>query len=390
MNNTHRITLLAFLTYFVMSAMLTPIGIISIPMAEHFGQSVPEVTRQFSWLTGGILVGAVVALMIYDFAGLRQVFLGTYGVMTLALLSLMVLDSLTMVSLSLGIVGTGCGIGLAGAAIVISLTYDENRRASMLVLTDSCFSIAGFVAASFTTFLIARNFGWSTTYQMLALVTVTIIGLTVLSLFPRTSTEQADESSASPWPFPVWLCVISLFLYTLGQYAILFWLPSYAMTALTADEGAAGNLVGQFWLGMFLAQLFAAWWVLKIGVRKLVLIGSITTCIGTIPLWTVADISHLTLLALVWGFMNLAMLKAILAFATEMVAIPSPRLVSLMLLGATVGTAVSPAVTSQVVEWTDTRTVLMFGTGCYALLFCLMTSARLLDQSERPPVIGSS
>ncbi|MBO6658566.1 MAG: MFS transporter TsgA [Pseudomonadales bacterium] len=390
MNNTHRITLLAFLTYFVMSAMLTPIGIISIPMAEHFGQSVPEVTRQFSWLTGGILVGAVVALMIYDFAGLRQVFLGTYGVMTLALLSLMVLDSLTMVSLSLGIVGTGCGIGLAGAAIVISLTYDENRRASMLVLTDSCFSIAGFVAASFTTFLIARNFGWSTTYQMLALVTVTIIGLTVLSLFPLTSTEQAGESSASPWPFPIWLCVISLFLYTLGQYAILFWLPSYAMTALTADEGAAGNLVGQFWLGMFLAQLFAAWWVLRIGVRKLVLIGSITTCIGTIPLWTVADISHLTLLALVWGFMNLAMLKAILAFATEMVAIPSPRLVSLMLLGATVGTAVSPAVTSQVVEWTDTRTVLMFGTGCYALLFCLMTSARLLDQSERPPVIGSS
>ncbi|MBO6557405.1 MAG: MFS transporter TsgA [Pseudomonadales bacterium] len=390
MNNTHRITLLAFLTYFVMSAMLTPIGIISIPMAEHFGQSVPEVTRQFSWLTGGILVGAVVALMIYDFAGLRQVFLGTYGVMTLALLSLMVLDSLTMVSLSLGIVGTGCGIGLAGAAIVISLTYDENRRASMLVLTDSCFSIAGFVAASFTTFLIARNFGWSTTYQMLALVTVTIIGLAILSLFPRTSTEQAGESSASPWPFPVWLCVISLFLYTLGQYAILFWLPSYAMTALTADEGAAGNLVGQFWLGMFLAQLFAAWWVLKIGVRKLVLIGSITTCIATIPLWTVADISHLTLLALVWGFMNLAMLKAILAFATEMVAIPSPRLVSLMLLGATVGTAVSPAVTSQVVEWTDTRTVLMFGTGCYALLFCLMTSARLLDQSERPPVIGSS
>ena len=115
MNNTHRITLLAFLTYFVMSAMLAPIGIISTPMAEHFGQSVPEVTRQFSWLTGGILVGAVIALVIYDFSGLRQVFLGVYGVMTLALLSLMVLDSLMMVSLSLGIVGTGCGIGLAGA-----------------------------------------------------------------------------------------------------------------------------------------------------------------------------------------------------------------------------------------------------------------------------------
>ena len=222
-----------------------------------------------------------------------------------------------------------------------------------------------------------------------ALVTVTIVGLTVLSLFPRTVPEQADDAPANPWPLPVWLCVCSLFLYTLGQYSILFWLPSYAMTELVAEEGAAGNLVGQFWLGMFFAQLFVAWWVLKIGVRKLVLIGSVTTGIGTIPLWTVTDISYLTMLALLWGFMNLAMLKAILSFATEMVDTPSPRLVSLMLLGATVGTAVSPAVTSQVVEWTDTQTVLMFGTGCYALLFCLMTLARLLDQPERPPVVRS-
>lgn len=379
MNNTQRTTLLAFLTYFVMSAMLAPIGIISTPMAEHFGQSVPEVTRQFSWLTGGILVGAIIALLIYDFAGLKQVFLGVYGIMTAALLSLMVFDDLTMVRLALGVVGTGCGIGLAGAAIVISLTFDENRRASMLVLTDSCFSIAGFISAWVTTFLISREFGWSTSYQLLALVTVTIMGLALMSLFPKTTHEEGGNAPWTHWPLPVWLCVTSLFLYTLGQYSILFWLPNYAMTQLSAGEGAAGNLVGQFWLGMFFAQLFVAWWVLKIGVRKLVLIGSITTCLGTVPLWLVADVGYLTVLALVWGFLNLAMLKAILSFATEMVEVPSPRLVSLMLLGATVGTAVSPAITSQVVEWTDNRTILMFGTGCYALLFVFITSARTMS-----------
>jgi len=379
MNNTQRTTLLAFLTYFVMSAMLAPIGIISTPMAEHFEQSVPEITRQFSWLTGGILVGAIIALVIYDFAGLRQVFLGVYGIMTAALLSLMVFDDLTMVGLALGVVGTGCGIGLAGAAIVISLTFDENRRASMLVLTDSCFSIAGFVTAWVTTFLISREFGWSTSYQLLALVTVTIMVLALLSLFPRTTHEESNDAPWTPWPLPVWLCVTSLFLYTLGQYSILFWLPNYAMTQLAAGEGAAGNLVGQFWLGMFFAQLFVAWWVFKIGVRKLVLIGSITTCLGTVPLWIVADVGNLTVLTLVWGFLNLAVLKAILSFATEMVEVPSPRLVSLMLLGATVGTAVSPVITSQVVEWTDNRTILMFGTGCYALLFLLMTVARVMS-----------
>ena len=103
------------------------------------------------------------------------------------------------------------------------------------------------------------------------------------------------------------------------------------------------------------------------------------------PLWLVTDIGTLTILTLVWGFLNLAMLKATLSLATLMVAVPSPRLVSLLLLGATLGTAVSPAITSQVVEWTDNRTVLMFGSACYALLFCLMLIARALSQSYREP-----
>ena len=384
MHNTQRLTLLAFLTYFVMSAMLAPIGIISTPMAEHFGKSVPEVTRQFSSLTGGILAGAVMALVIYGRVNLRRVFLGLYGTMTLALMSLLMANSLTFVSITLGVVGVGCGIGLAGAAIVISLTYAEERRASMLVLTDGCFSVAGFVSAWLASFLAGQAFGWSTTYQLLGLVTATIAVLSALSVFPRTHPEATVEAGFSPWPAPVWLCVVALFLYTLGQCSILFWLPNYAVTQLSATGAAPGNLVSQFWLGMFLAQLFVAWWVLRIGVRRLVLIGSITACLASIPLWLVTDMGTLTILALIWGFLNLAILKAIVSLATLMVTVPGPRLVSLLLLGATLGTAVSPAVTSQIVEWTDNRTILMFGSLCYALLFCLMLLVRAFRGQYAP------
>ena len=72
------------------------------------------------------------------------------------------------------------------------------------------------------------------------------------------------------------------------------------------------------------------------------------------------------------------MLKAILSFATEMVRLPSARLVSLLLLGATTGTAISPFLTSQIVEWTDNRTILMFGSVCYATLFGLVLVASKL------------
>ena len=382
LSNLHRITLVSFLTYFVMSAMLAPIGILSGPMAEHFGQPVTEVTRQFSWLTGGILVGAVIALFIFDFFRLKPLFLLLYGLMGSSLVGFAVIDSLDLTRLLLGLIGTGCGIGLAAAAVTISHSYEEEARASMLVITDSFFSVAGFITAWLATWLVGQAFGWSTTYQLLALVPLAILLLSLVSEFPATTHQDLNKATAESWTLPVWLCVGALFLYTLGQNAMLFWLPGYAQTELGASSDSAGGLVGQYWLGMFLAQLFVAWWVLRIGVRRLAAIATTLACLLSIPLWTIRDVDLLTWLTLAWGFGNLALLKAVLSLAPTLVKIPSPRLVSLLLLGATTGTAVSPAVTSQIVEWTDTKTILMFSTASYALLFMLTTSALLLSRPK--------
>ena len=382
MNNTIRITAISFLTYFVLSAMLAPIGIISGPMAEHFNQSVSDITRQFTWLTGGNLVGAVIALFIFDYFGLKKLFAIIYGAIALALFSFRIVEDLDTAQYILGIVGLGSGVGLAGAAVTIARTYSEATRASMLVITDGCFSIAGFVTSWTAAFLVARDMDWSLTYQLSGLFAASIFVLGISSSFPAVEQDQGTEST-EPWPLAVWLCVASLFLYTLGQYSMLFWLPNYAITQLDAPELQAGALVGQFWLGMFLSQIFVAWWVMKIGVRRLVQIAALTTLLFSIPLWLHRDIDGLTILALIWGFANLSLLKATLSLATELVSVPTARLVSLLLLGATVGTAVSPVVTSQVVDWTSNHTVLMFGSGCYLVLVVLLSSALRMSSRQQ-------
>ena len=173
--NVQRITLVSFLTYFVMSAMLAPIGIISGPMAEHFDMPITEVTKQFSWLTGGILAGAVVALFIFDLFSLKRLFITIYGIISLVLLALFAVESLLIGSLIMGVVGFGSGIGLAGAALTISRTYNDDTRASMLVITDGCFSVAGFVCAWLAAYLVGQHFSWSTTYQLLGLVAISIV-----------------------------------------------------------------------------------------------------------------------------------------------------------------------------------------------------------------------
>ncbi len=387
LSNNQRLTLVSFLTYFLLSSTLAPIGIVSAPMAAFFGQSITEVTQRFSWLTGGILVGAVIALFIFDWIALKKLLIGIYSLIAVALFSLAFTTNLTYGGLVLGVTGVGSGIGLAGGALIISRIYTEEKRASMLVITDGCFSVAGFTCGWFATMLVSRELHWSTTYQFLGLVSLAIVIVAALTTFPQTTQEpQETKGSPSIWPAGVWLCVIALFLYTLGQYSMLFWLPNYAETVLGADSVIAGGLVGQFWLGMFFAQVFVAWWVYRIGVRNLLLLASLTTFLFSLPLWNLDDVQYLTPLALVWGFANLAMLKAIISLATQLVVLPSARLVSLLLLGATTGTALSPVITSQIVEQTDNHTILIFGSACYGSLALILGIVRYLSRTTPAPV----
>ena len=113
------------------------------------------------------------------------------------------------------------------------------------------------------------------------------------------------------------------------------------------------------------------------GIQRLVIIGSLTTRLCSVLLWLCGDIAGLIILAFIWGVANLALLKIIISFATLMVRLPTPRLISGLLLGATLGTAVSPWVTSQIVERWSSYFVLQFGSGCYlALVIVLLLASR--------------
>jgi len=382
LSNQQRITLVSFLAYFVMSGMLAPIGIISGPMAEYFGLPITEITAHFSWLTFGILAGSVIALLVFDWVPLRKLMSGLYGLILLCLVSFYLHDDVALIWPALGLVGICCGIGLAGAALTISRIYTTDRRASMLVITDSSFSVAGIVCSWVAVLLIARGVHWSGAYQFVALIAGIVLLLAAFSTFPNTTADTKKASTREPWPVSVWLCVAALFLYTLGQYSMLWWLPNYAETQLGAPRDQAGQLVSQFWTGMFVAQIFVAWWVLKVGVRRLVLVAAIGSSVSSVPLWIYGDIDGLILLTTIWGFANMGLLKIVLSFATQMLRVPTARLISTLLLGGSIGTAVSPWVTSKIVAATDNHFVLQFSTGCYILLTILLIAAIRINNGK--------
>lgn len=382
--NRIRLTLCCFLAYFVMSGMLAPIGIISAPMAEHFGTTRAVVTGSFSWLTLGILIGAIMALVVVGRSSLKSLFVLLYGTIFAALLSLNLGGTeFTYQKPVLGLIGVGCGIGLAAAALTIAKLYEQEQRASMLVLTDGSFSIAGFACAALAKTFVSSQLPWSATYQVVALIALCIVVLSLLSAFPQHQDSAPGTGGFRHWPIPVWFCLTALFLYTLGQSSILYWLPAAAEEFQGLPQDSANLLVGRFWLGMFFAQLFTAWWVTRIGVRNVVLLGAVATFAMSIPLWATRDGSYLPILSLLFGFANLGLLKMVLSFATELVRVPTPVLVSSLLLGATTGTAVSPTVSSKIVATFSSQTSLWFGSLCYFLLALLLLAASF-HYSKKP------
>ncbi len=357
-------------------------GIISGAMAEYFGEPVTEITARFGWLTFGVLGGAIIALFIFDLFRIKNLLLLLYGVIIAALVSLLFLDDISQVGVVMGLIGVCCAIGLAGGALIISRTYDTEQRASMLVITDGSFSVAGIVCSTIAIYFIGQEYHWSAVYQFVAFIAAVMIFLTLRSTFPISEVSAVDSTEKEKWPLAVWLCVVGLFLYTLGQWSFLLWLPTYAETVLNAPRDQAGQLAGQFWTGMFVAQIFVAWWVMKIGVPRLVIIAGVTTSLFSIPMWVTKDINVLIVLSVCWGFANLGLLKIVLSFATQMMRRPTARLVSTLILGATLGTASGPWVTSKIVAATDTHFILKFGTACYVVLTALLFVASYLNKKS--------
>ncbi|WOJ92710.1 MFS transporter TsgA [Congregibacter variabilis] len=385
MSNNARVTLACFFAYFVMSGMLAPIGIVLPPLAEYLGEPVAAVAPIFSWLTLGILLGSALALVVFDVLTVRVWILLVYLAIAAALLTLRLSDSALALRLSLGVVGAACGIGLAAAASTITQLYAEDHRASMLVITDGSFSVAGIVISTLAVSLVAAGLHWSTSYLAVAAVAVMVVLLVATARFPDGGSSDTDDglpAGGAAWPLPVWLCILALFLYTLGQYSLLWWLPTYLEEALGAPREAAGAVVARFWTGMLVTQLLVAWWVLRIGARRLVLLSVSGAFLGSLPLWLNESLTLLPWLSLIWGVANLGLLKIVISFATLAVPNPSPRLVAALLFGATSGTAISPKVTSIIVEAMDTRAVLQFGSLCYLVLGILVFVAWWLMHSR--------
>lgn len=379
MSNRVRVTLTSFLAYAVMAGMLSQIGIMINPMADHFGKQATEIANQFSWLTFGILAGSVVSLVIFDFVKIKTLNIVVLTAIILSISGFYIMDNYLANALFMGSIGLSCGVALPAAAIVIARTYQPGHRASMLVITDASFSLSGAICSALAVVYFSLHLHWSSGFSSVAIIALIALCLTAISNYPEVEPHEKTDAivEVKSWPLPVYLCMGSLFIYLVGQNFILIWLPGYAESLEGVSAEQAGGLISNFWAGMFAGQLLAASILIKIRASVLTLIASTFALLATMPLWMIDDIDLLSILTFTWGVATLGLLKLILSWATEMVPIPSPRLISALLMAATLGTAISPSLSSQLVTATNLLMPIQVGSFCFSMVLILVVLARI-------------
>ncbi|MEM7357990.1 MAG: MFS transporter TsgA [Pseudomonadota bacterium] len=394
--NIVSVTVTSFLAYFILSAIISPLGIVSGPIATHYDVSITAATAIFSSLTTGIFIGSLIAVFVFDYLRIKSVVLLAAFLIASSLLAIYAFDSFAVLPVCLFLAGTGCGVALSSAAVVITKTYAEQYRASMLLLTDSSYSAAATFSSFLAVYLLSLDWHWWSSYLLALAALAILILLAVFSTFPESpatdsSAEREDvsvpaqstESIIPRWPSAVYVCGLSLLVYLLGLVTIYSWIPNYAQSVLSIPQDQAGNLVGRLFSGMFFGQLIMFVLVMRLSARILVFICMLLATLMTISIWT--DLIGLGIDAIMFGLglIGGGILKVAISYGTTLTQSASPKMVSYLLFNTALGTAIAPALSAWVVEGSDIGAVMVFASACYGLATILLLIAYVLQNNHQ-------
>ncbi|MBR9794064.1 MAG: MFS transporter TsgA [Gammaproteobacteria bacterium] len=396
MSSQIRLTLIAFLSYMIMSGLLTQAGVILNAIAAQLDMSAARTVSIFSWLTGGALIGTLLSMYLYTRFSVRRLLLITYSVLLLLGVALPLLTGAGYATLAAVFLGLGvcCGCGLSGGAVIISRIYRAQRRASAFIATDCAFSAAGFIFPTLAGWLLLRELDWTLSYLAVASLAVIILILAATSVFPAAHQAASTEGSDVPAPgretaliqfkrilTPRVVCfAIGVCLYLIAQTTFLTWAPNYLMAYFDAQPEVAGQVVGNYWGFSIFGLLTSVVLVNFIPTRIMLLVVSGIAITCTTAFLLIESIETFLTLGLAFGLLTTCIYKIAISVGTQQIADSPPMLVTLMLFSGSIGSTLAPVVSGLVVDSSDEKGALMLALGGFVTMLVLFITAILLER----------
>ncbi|MGL5008212.1 MAG: MFS transporter TsgA [Plesiomonas sp.] len=370
--NRIRLTWISFLSFGLTGALIVVTGIVMNTVANFFQIPLANMGNTFTCLNTGILVAIFLNAWLVDIISLKRQLSFGFVLMLLSVLGLMFSQGLVLFSLCMFVLGIVSGITMSIGTYLITHLYHGRQRGSMLLITDSFFSMAGMIFPIAAGYILAMHCQWYWVYALIAVIYLAIFILTLTSEFPPLHLEKQQNSKPSlkeHWGVSVYLIACAALCYILGQMIFISWLPDYVEHSFAMSVEKAGTLVGSFWMAYMIGMWIFSLLVQALELYRLVLV---LTLLAAIAMYTfigdtLGHYLHISIIAL--GFISSAIYTSLITLGSQQTKTASPRLVNFILTCGTVGTMLTFIISSPIIHQFGTKTALWVANSLYVAVF---------------------
>jgi TsgA-like MFS transporter len=357
--------------------MVTTLGLIIPSAATYFGVEVTAMATQFTWFTGAVFVGYLLSFIVFDRFTIKQVLITAYVACIISTLLMHYIKDFDLLALWLVIFGLSISIASCGSSTLITQLWQDKARQTILVGQDAFFNGGGVIFSLIASWFIARSFQFSSTYMVVAAITLFVLGLIFISDFNLSDgrPEVTASSTADPqtqWNSGIILTGFSLLLFMLAKISVFIWAPLFIEQRFSVDSSVSGNFMSNIFSAALAGSLIGTWLASRIKVKYL-LYGFVV--ISTASIWLLlssVNIETVLMLALMYGISVSATFNAYMAYALTFVKTPTHRNIAYMLVMSALGGALAPYCSSKAVELGEgTDDALLF---CFAVLVIVMVT----------------
>ncbi|WP_343189418.1 MFS transporter TsgA [Buchnera aphidicola] len=365
------ITIISFLSYFYIGSLVVVTGIIMNQIAKYFHYSISEISNIFTFLNFGILIGIIINYWSIKKIKIKQQITISFILNIFSLIILYYCKNIIIFSFIIFIFGVISGMIMSIGTFLITNLYKKYQRNSMLLITDSFFSIAGIIFPLIYTFLLKKNYSWYYIYIIINIIYIKIFILSNFIKFPIYK-KQKNKKKKIKINKNIILLFFSALLYILGQLSFISWIPSYITNNLNLNILQASKIISLFWTSYMIGMWFFSLIIKKIEIKKLI---SILLFISTILIFLFNNIKNYQLLKIIiikLGFFSSAIYTSLITLISLETKKPSPKLINLMLLFGTIGTLLTFIISSPIVKKYGIHNSLIFSNIIYFIVFNLI------------------
>ena len=351
----------------IIAGFATTIGLLTEPAANHYGVEITDVAAQFTWFTGGVFLGGILAFFVFDYVSIKAVMLWSY-LTAIALISwLHISTNYALLPVLLLLIGALLAIVLCGGVTVVTQQWLGKTRQMLLVAQDAMFNGGGIVFSAAATWFVLHQFGWSSVYLVAAGLIGIVVLLAMFSSF-RPAIEQDEETqkaSVGVWNGGIILVGISLMLFMMAKISIFVWAPQFIQQTFDVGPDVGGQFMANIFTAAFVGSLFGTWAASKIEVRYLLYGFAVISILSTFAFNVMESVSAILILGYCYGISVSATFNSYVAFGLSFIDQPSHKNVVYLQMMSGFGSTLAPFVSSMIVETT--------GSINSAMRFCFVT-----------------